>query len=63
MVDTQLEKYIEDYLKGDYSFNWINYYIVVATNKNNGDQHIFTKYKNNIIIYLNDDLVEIVKIK
>lgn len=63
MVDTQLEKYTKNYLKGDYDFNWINYYITVATNKDNGNQYIFTKYKNYIIIYLNDDLVEIVKIK
>jgi len=62
MVDTLLENYIRNYCKGDYKTNWINYYIVVNTNNKNGNQKIFVRFDDTILIYNNDKLIKKVNI-
>lgn len=61
MIDIQLEKYVKNYLKGIYNYNWINYYIVVATNNYDGNQIIFVKCEDFILIYSNDDFIKKIK--
>lgn len=62
MVDTLLENYIKKHCKGDYKPNWINYYIVVNTNNKNGNQKIFVRFNDTILIYHNDKFIKKVNI-
>lgn len=57
MIDKKLEKYVNNFLIGDYKLNWINYYIVVATATYCSTQTIFVRYENEILIYINDELL------
>ena len=62
MVDTLLEDYIKKHCKDDYKSNWINYYIVVNTNNKNGNQKIFVRFNDTILIYINDKFIKKVNI-
>lgn len=61
MVDKELEKYVNNYLEKDCKLNWINYSIVMANNY--PSQTIFVRYKNEILIYINDKFTKKISIK
>lgn len=61
MVDKELEEYVNSHFKKDYKLNWINYFIVVANNY--PSQTVFVRYKNEILIYINDKFTKKISIK
>ena len=61
MVDKELEKYVNNYLEKDCKLNWINYSIVMANNY--PSQTIFVRYKNEILISINDKFTKKISIK
>lgn len=63
MVDKNLEEYVNNFLVGDYKLNWINYYIVVATNIHCSTQTIFVKFENEVLVYAGDDFLGKISIK
>ena len=61
MVDKELEKYVNNYLEKDCKLNWINYSIVMANNY--PSETVFVRYKNEILIYINDKFTKKISIK